>query len=116
MKSFYAFAAGGLLLSFAGVLLANSSPIRAMAPSATNGALVNTVQEEHYTGKIVLLNGSLYILRDDESQTWYHLDDQLMPAKFLGKMVVITGQLEASSNMILVRDIEPADGQSAPGF
>ncbi len=44
-----------------------------------------------------------------QNDTWYHLDDQQMPAKYLGKKVAVTGQLDAGANMICVKDIEPSN-------
>ena len=38
-----------------------------------------------YTGTVVLMNGQRYILRDDENNTWYHLDDQNAPNNFSAK-------------------------------
>ena len=68
----------------------------------------DTTAATNYTGTIVLLNGSLYILRDDVNETWYHLDDQQLPSKFLGKKVAVRGKLDPSADMIHVQDIEPA--------
>ena len=105
MKAFYTLAAVALLLSYAGTRMANSNstPVKAAATAYAN-------QAQTYTGTIALLNGSLYVLRDERNDTWYHLDDQQMPAKFLGKKVVVTGKLDAGVNMICVKDIEPANG------
>ena len=58
-----------------------------------------------FTGKIMSQNGDRYILRDDNSDMWYHLDDQQQAAKYLGKTVQIIGTLDGRSDMIHVRDI-----------
>ena len=59
-----------------------------------------------FTGKIVSLNGSLFILRDDANQVWYHLDDQTMARKFAGKDVDVNGKLDTATNVIHVQSIE----------
>jgi|SRR5215469_15862568 len=59
----------------------------------------------NYQGKIVLLNGRLFILRDTTNDTWYHLDDQKAAARFAGKNVVVIGVLDERSDVIRVRSI-----------
>jgi hypothetical protein len=111
-KTFSALAVLAILLSYSGIRAATSNVKAAKQPAAAaaDNAPADTTLAANYTGTIVvLLNGSLYILRDDVNQTWYHLDDQEMPSKFLGKKVVVTGRLDPAVNMIRVRDIEPAN-------
>jgi hypothetical protein len=106
MKAIYAVILAGIILSLTGI---RAETLRSAQANTTTVATANEgVDTQNYHGTIMLLNGSLYILRDDQNQTWYHLDDQEMPAKFLGKKVNVTGELEAGANMIHVRDIEPA--------
>lgn len=118
MKAMYAVAAAAALLSFTGIRAATMHPSYARVATAgrTTGtaAAANDEQPVHqsYAGTIMLLNGSLYILRDDQNDIWYHLDDQEMPSKFLGKKVVVTGEL-GDANVIHVRDIEPATGSAS---
>jgi len=59
-----------------------------------------------FTGKIVSLNGSRFILRDDTNQVWYHLDDQTTASRFAGKDVDVEGKLDERTNMIHVQSIE----------
>lgn len=61
--------------------------------------------EQSFSGVIVSLNGARFILRDDDADTWYHLDDQNAVKPYLGKKVVITGTLDARSDMIHVEKI-----------
>jgi tartrate dehydratase beta subunit/fumarate hydratase class I family protein len=113
MKPIYTVAAA-VLLSYSGIHAASSHPTLTTAATSTRAASAATTETapsaRGYAGTIVLLNGSLYILRDDRNQTWYHLDDQEMPAKYWGKKVLITGALDEDANVIHVRDIEPANG------
>jgi len=59
-----------------------------------------------FTGKIVSLNGSLFILRDDVNQVWYHLDDQATARKFVGRNVNVKGKLDTRTDVIHVQSIE----------
>ena len=59
-----------------------------------------------FTGKVVSMNGELFILRDDTNQVWYHLDDQSAARKFAGKNVSITGKLDARTDVIHIEGIE----------
>jgi hypothetical protein len=64
--------------------------------------------EQSFSGVIVSLNGARFILRDDDADTWYHLDDQNAVKPYLGKKVVITGTLDGRSDMIHVEKISGA--------
>jgi hypothetical protein len=85
----------------------------AIAPAgvaAVHAAPVNTAPEEPenlqtFSGKIMSQNGDRFILREDSSDMWYHLDDQEQASKYLGKTVQITGTLDGRSDMIHVRNI-----------
>jgi len=59
-----------------------------------------------FSGRIVSLNGELFILRDDTNGIWYHLDDQKTAGKFAGKNVDVTGILDAKTNVLHVQSIE----------
>jgi uncharacterized protein YdeI (BOF family) len=58
-----------------------------------------------FTGKIMSQNGDRFILRDDTSDIWYHLDDQAQASKYLGKTVQVIGTLDGRNDMIHVRNI-----------
>ncbi|HTW25158.1 MAG TPA: DUF5818 domain-containing protein [Candidatus Baltobacteraceae bacterium] len=63
---------------------------------------------EAYTGTIVSLNGQQYVLRDDDNDIWYNLDDQQNASKFAGKKVMVVGRLDARTDVIHVQQIEEA--------
>ncbi len=65
-------------------------------------------ETQNFAGKIVSQNGVRYILRDDQANVWYHIDDQQQAAKFLGKSVNITGTLDGQTDMIHVATITEA--------
>jgi hypothetical protein len=83
---------------------ANAAPIPARVAlqqaTGTSGA-----QTQNFAGKIVSQNGVRFILRDDQDNVWYHIDDQQQAAKYLGKNVNITGTLDGQTDMIHVRTI-----------
>lgn len=64
-----------------------------------------TQPQQTFSGVVVSLNGARFVLRDDDANTWYHLDDQNAVKPYLGKKVVITGTLDARSDMIHVEKI-----------
>lgn len=99
-------------------LLAAAGSIALLAPNATLHASTQSVlaaaalgdeaaepTTANFQGKIVSLNGSRFILRDDANATWYHLDDQKAAAAFAGKKVVVIGVLDSRSDLIRVRSI-----------
>jgi hypothetical protein len=112
MKAFLMLAVVTVLVSYSGVRAASARSDKPATKTAATAADSNadSAPVENFNGTIVLLNGRLYILRDDVNDTWYHLDDQQIPSKFLGKKVVVTGKLNPSVDMILVQRIEPSDG------
>jgi Protein of unknown function (DUF5818) len=67
-----------------------------------------------FTGKIVSLNGALFILRDDADQVWYHLDDQSTARRFAGKNVNVKGKLDVATDVIHVQSIEAQPDSNAP--
>jgi hypothetical protein len=81
----------------------------AAAPRALpRAASTSAAETQKFAGKIVSQNGVRYILRDDQANVWYHIDDQQKAAKFLGKIVTITGTLDGQSDMIHVATITEA--------
>lgn len=89
---------------------------------------------ETFSGKIVSQNDVRLVLRDDDNNVWYHLDDQQKAGQFFGKDVLITGTFDGLSGTIHIQSIvegrppakppanpedmnqnsEPAQGGSAP--
>jgi hypothetical protein len=62
-------------------------------------------QPQRFEGIIVSKNGELFVLRDDANNTWYHLDDQQAAGKYLGKKVLVTGNLDTRTDVIVVKSI-----------
>jgi periplasmic protein TonB len=58
-----------------------------------------------FSGKIVSQNGVRFILRDDDNNVWYHLDDQEKAGKLVGKDVLITGKFDGLTGTIRVQSI-----------
>jgi hypothetical protein len=101
----------GILLSMLISLSAAAPPITTLTLSvpvaAPQGHETGDQGDERlFTGKIVLLNGELFILRDDTNGVWYHLDDQTTARKFAGKNVNVKGKLDVSVDVIHVQTME----------
>ena len=60
---------------------------------------------ETFSGRIVSQNDVRLVLRDDDNNVWYHLDDQQKAAQFFGKDVLITGTFDGLSGTIRVQNI-----------
>lgn len=73
--------------------------------AAVHAAPVQPELLQTFSGKIMSQNGDRFILREDASDMWYHLDDQQQASKYLGKTVQITGTLDGRNDMIHVRNI-----------
>jgi outer membrane biosynthesis protein TonB len=58
-----------------------------------------------FMGKILNQNDVRFILRDDATDAWYHLDDQAKAEQFFGKDVVITGTYDGLSGTIRIQTI-----------
>jgi protein TonB len=58
-----------------------------------------------FSGKIVSQNGVRFVLRDDENNVWYHLDDQDKAGKLVGKDVLVTGKFDGLTGTIRVQSI-----------
>jgi hypothetical protein len=76
---------------------------------------------ERHVGTILSKNGALLVLADEDNNAWYQLDDQERASKFLGKKVVVFGRLDASTDVIHVRNIRKIKAQleqqgSLPSF
>jgi hypothetical protein len=69
---------------------------------------VDPDQVKTRSGIIVSMNGELFILRDEQNDTWYHLDDQKTAGAFLGKKVRVIGEVDPATDVIHVERIEEA--------
>jgi TonB family protein len=58
-----------------------------------------------FSGKIVSQNGVRFVLRDDDNNAWYHLDDQEKAGKLVGKDVLVTGTFDGLTGTIRVHSI-----------
>jgi TonB family protein len=67
-----------------------------------------------FSGKIVSQNGVRYVLRDDENNVWYHLDDQDKAGKLVGKDVLITGKFDGLTGTIRVQSIVESPPRPKP--
>jgi hypothetical protein len=63
-------------------------------------------QPQIHTGIIVSMNGQRFILRDDDNDTWYHLDNQQAAASYLGKKVRVMGEIDPATDVIHVQSIQ----------
>ena len=62
-------------------------------------------KSESFSGKIVSQNGVRFVLRDDDNNAWYHLDDQEKAGKLVGKDVLVTGTFDGLTGTIRVQSI-----------
>ena len=69
---------------------------------------------ETFSGKIVSQNDVRLVLRDDDNNVWYHLDDQQKAAQFFGKDVLITGTFDGLSGTIRVQSIVEGEPPAKP--
>jgi Protein of unknown function (DUF5818) len=53
-------------------------------------------------------HGASYVLYDSKTKTTYSLTDQRTPARFVGKRVIVSGKLDATTKTIRVAGIKPA--------
>jgi len=96
-----------LLLGCA-VFLYGSLPVFNGTENAAPMAAARSRAVEAYAGTIVSLNGQQFVLRDDDNDVWYNLDDQRDAAKFAGKKVWVVGKLDTRTDVIHVEQIEEA--------
>src|SRR5271168_5471399 len=71
---------------------------------------------ETFSGKIVSQNGVRFVLRDDDNNVWYHLDDQEKAGKLVGKDVLVSGTFDGLTGTIRVQNIveSPPPPKAAP--
>src|ERR1700735_4894094 len=67
-----------------------------------------------FSGKIVSQNGVRFVLRDDENNVWYHLDDQQKAGNLFGKNVLVTGTFDGLTGTIRVQSIVEATPHEKP--
>ncbi|MFZ0885212.1 MAG: energy transducer TonB [Candidatus Acidiferrales bacterium] len=67
-----------------------------------------------FSGKIVSQNDVRLVLRDDDNNAWYHLDDQEKARQFFGKDVLITGTFDGLSGTIRVQSIVEGEPPAKP--
>lgn len=89
-----------------------ASDLRAQDPSASNASQQtqqnrSETDAQMFSGKITKSNGK-YVLKDSSGKTAYMLDDQKTAKAYEGKVVMITGTLDQSKNIIHVQKIEAA--------
>ncbi len=60
---------------------------------------------QNFYGKVVSQNGVRFVLRDDDNNAWYHLDDQEKAGKLVGKDVLVTGTFDGLTGTIRVQSI-----------
>jgi hypothetical protein len=83
----------------------NPAPRQQPIPSESKPPNQNQVKT--FAGKIAKNNGK-YVLVDLSSTYSYVLDDQKTASKYAGKVVLVTGVLDSSTNMIHVKKIDTA--------
>ena len=113
MRLKVAFVSVAIAVAFSLTAFGNACANPAEAAPATRAATIlnqqaatpNAASAQNFAGKIVSQNGVRYILRDDQDNTWYHLDDQQQAGKFLGKLVNVTGTLDGQTDTIHVSAI-----------
>ena len=71
-------------------------------------------QSRAFSGKIVSQNGVRYVLRDDDNNAWYHLDDQEKAGKLVGKDVLVTGTFDGLTGTIRVQSIVESTPRPKP--
>jgi protein TonB len=71
-------------------------------------------KSESFSGKIVSQNGVRFVLRDDDNNAWYHLDDQEKAGKLVGKDVLVTGTFDGLTGTIRVQSIVESPHRPKP--
>ena len=82
--------------------------VATVAPIPAAQKVASSDQAQVRSGVILSMNGEMFILRDDEHNTWYHLDDQKKAGSFLGKKVKVSGEVDPTTDVIHVQSIEEA--------
>jgi TonB family protein len=62
-------------------------------------------EAQTFSGKIVSQNDVRLVLRDDDNNVWYHLDDQQKARQFFGKDVLVTGIFDGLTGTIRIQSI-----------
>jgi periplasmic protein TonB len=62
-------------------------------------------EAQTFSGKIVSQNDVRLVLRDDDNNVWYHLDDQQKASQFFGKDVLVTGIFDGLTGTIRIQSI-----------
>src|SRR5271156_2043063 len=96
-------AAMSLLLCGA-LLTPHTTPSKVSQDSLTQ----QQAKAQTFNGKIVSQNGVRFVLRDDDDNVWYHLDDQQKASKLFGKDVLVTGTFDGLTGTIRVASIVEA--------
>lgn len=91
-------AAVSLLLG--GALLTCYAKQRNVSQDVQQGPKVQT-----FSGKIVSQNGVRLVLKDDDNNLWYHLDDQQKASQFFGKDVLISGTFDGLTGTVRIQSI-----------
>ena len=102
-------------LTIASTILATSLPLAgtllAQDPAPTQSrqeqSQASQTEAKMFSGKILKSNGK-YTLRDSSGNTAYVLDDQKTAKMYEGKVVMVTGTLDETNNIIHVQKIEAA--------
>jgi TonB family protein len=71
-------------------------------------------KSQSFSGKIVSQNGVRFVLRDDDNNVWYHLDDQEKAGKLVGKDVLVTGTFDGLTGTIRVQSIVESPPRPKP--
>src|SRR5580658_7957059 len=89
-------------LMLCGALLTGHIPqSKVLEGSSTQGQ----AKAQTFSGKIVSQNGVRFVLRDEDNNVWYHLDDQEKAGKLVGKDVLVTGEFDGLTGTIRVQSI-----------
>jgi periplasmic protein TonB len=89
-------------LMLCGALLTGHIPqSKVLDGSSTQGQ----AKAQTFSGKIVSQNGVRFVLRDEDNNVWYHLDDQEKAGKLVGKDVLVTGKFDGLTGTIRVQSI-----------
>jgi TonB family protein len=67
-----------------------------------------------FSGKIVSINAVRFVLRIDDNDVWYHLDDQQKASQFFGRDVWVTGTFDGLTGTIRVQSIVVAPPHQKP--
>ena len=89
-------------LLLCGALLTRHTPQSKVSQDSLTKA---QAKAQTFSGKIVSQNGVRFVLRDDDNNAWYHLDDQEKAGKLVGKDVLITGTFDGLTGTIRVQSI-----------